>query len=107
MQDGERQFHLGLNTRRPDNPAVRRALLHVVQQDGLADACLTAQDQHPAVTRTHLVQQPVQNRLLAISTTQCLVGHDIRAILVVCLDIPYQAGQPAMPPESPPGTVGP
>jgi hypothetical protein len=72
MQDGERQFHLGLNTRRPDNPAVRRALLHVVQQDGLADSRLTAQDQHPAVTRAHLVQQSVQYRPLAISTTQCL-----------------------------------
>jgi hypothetical protein len=71
--------------------------LRVVQQDGLADSRLTAQDQHPAVTRAHLVQQSVQNRLLAISTTQCL-GHDIRAILVMCLDIPYQAGQPVMRP---------
>ena len=100
MQDGERQFHLGLNTRRPDNPAIRRALLHVVQQGGLADSRLTAQDQYPAVTRPHLVQQSVQYRPLAIPATQCL-DHDIRAILVVCLDIPYQAGQPIMLPEGP------
>jgi hypothetical protein len=34
------------------------------------------------------------------------VGHDIRAVLVVCLDIPYQAGQTAMPPEGPAGNGG-
>ena len=75
MQDGERQFHLGLNTRRPHDATVGRALLHVVQQDGLADSRLTAQDQHPALTRAYLVQQSVQYRLLAIPTTQCL-GHE-------------------------------
>jgi hypothetical protein len=82
VQDGERQFHLGLNTRRPHDATVRCALLRVVQQDGLADSRLTAQDQHPAVTCAHIVQQAVQNRLLTIPATQCL-GHDIRAIPVV------------------------
>ena len=75
MQDSKRQFHLGLDTRGPDHQAIGRALLHVVQQDGLADSRLTAQDQHPAVTRAHLVQQPVHDRLLAIPATQCL-GHE-------------------------------
>ena len=75
MQDGERQFHLGLDTGRAHHATAGRVLLDVVQQDGLADSRLTAQDQHPAVTRAHLIEQPVQCRLLAIPTTQCL-GHD-------------------------------
>ena len=48
------------------------AVILRLQQDGLADSRLTAQDQHPAVTRAHLVQQSVQYRPLAIATTQCL-----------------------------------
>jgi len=70
MQDGERQFHLGLNARRPHHAALRRALLHVVQQNSLADSRLTAQDQHPALTGPHLSQQPVKRRLLGPPAAQ-------------------------------------
>ena len=70
MQDGEREFHFGLNTRRPHHAALRRALLHVVQQDSLADSRLTAQDQHPALTGPHLSQQPVKRRLLGPPAAQ-------------------------------------
>jgi len=79
MQDGERQFHLALNARRPHNAAVRRALLHVVQQDSFADARLAAQDQHPALTGPHLSEQPVKRRLLSSPATQSMpaatAGH--------------------------------
>jgi hypothetical protein len=60
MQASERKLHLGLNARRPHHAALGRALLQVVQQDSLADSRLTAKDQHPALTRPHLSQQPVQ-----------------------------------------------
>src|SRR5688572_13098426 len=42
----------------------------VLQQRGLADPRLAAQDQHPAVTRLHASQQPIERLALAASTEE-------------------------------------
>jgi len=49
VQPSEREFHLGLDARRSRDATSRRALQQVFQQRGLADSCLTAQDQHLAL----------------------------------------------------------
>ena len=57
MQARERQLHLGLHAGGA-NDAPARCLLHdVLQQRGLADPRLAAQDQHFALTRPHALQQ--------------------------------------------------
>jgi hypothetical protein len=43
--------------------------LQVIQQRGLADSRLAVQDQHPALTRPDLSQQPVHRRLLGQPAT--------------------------------------
>jgi hypothetical protein len=52
MQPGKRKFHLRLHARRPSQPASRTAgpLGQVLQQHGLADAGLTADNQHRAAS---------------------------------------------------------
>ena len=46
MQPGERQLHLRLNTRHPDDPTPQRPLSHVLQERRLADPRLAAHHQH-------------------------------------------------------------
>ena len=48
MKPGECQLHLGLDTRGMHDPAARRVGQDVVEQGGLADAGLAAQDDHAA-----------------------------------------------------------
>jgi hypothetical protein len=52
MQPGKHEFHLRLHARRPSQPASRTASLpgQVLQQHGLADAGVTADDQDRAVS---------------------------------------------------------
>ena len=59
MQAGERELHLGLNADRSHSPEPGRVLVQVVQQRGLTDSRLAAQDQHPAPARPCVSQQPV------------------------------------------------
>jgi hypothetical protein len=50
MQAGERELHLGLHAGRSDDAPARCLLDDVLQQHGLADPRLAAQDQHLALT---------------------------------------------------------
>jgi len=70
MQAGERALHLRLDTRGARHTAARRLLDQVFQQRRLADPRLTAQDQYPALTRPHLIQQPIQRLTLGPPTHQ-------------------------------------
>ena len=76
MQAGERELHLGLDARRSRDATPGRPLLQVVQQRGLADPRLAAQDQHPALTRPHLVQEPIQHPPLADLDPAIQAQHD-------------------------------
>jgi hypothetical protein len=70
LQAGERDLGLGLHARGARDVAVRRGLDQVLQQRGLADARLAAQDEHLAASRAHGFQQPVQRLALAAPSTQ-------------------------------------
>ena len=70
MQAGERELHLGLDTRGARHTAARRLLDQVFHQRRLADPRLTAEDQYPALTGPHLVQQPMQRLTLGLPTHQ-------------------------------------
>ena len=70
MQTRERELHLGLDARGAHDAEPGRPLVHVVQQRGLADARLTAQDQHAALTVPRLVQQLIQYRAFCVAATQ-------------------------------------
>ena len=49
MQPRERELHLRLNTRNPDDPTPQRPLGHVLQKRRLADPRLAAHHQHRAL----------------------------------------------------------
>jgi hypothetical protein len=51
MNAGERKLHLGLDARRARDATSGGALEHVIEQRGLADAGLAAQDKHGAAPR--------------------------------------------------------
>ena len=70
MQAGERELHLGLDARRPGDPASRRGHRQVLQQGGLADARLAAKHQHPALARSHSGDEPIQLITLTPTTEQ-------------------------------------
>jgi hypothetical protein len=70
MQPGKREVNLRLGACRPRDAAPRGMRGQIIQQRGLARSCLTAQDQHPAVTRLNHCRQPVQHLTLATSATQ-------------------------------------
>ena len=53
MQPGERELHLRLDARRSRDRGTQTRARQVVQQRGLADPGLAAQDQHPALTGPH------------------------------------------------------
>ena len=78
MHTGEREFHLGLHTDRTHHTAVRRALGHVLQQLGLADSGLAAQDKHPALTGPDRLKHPVKRRALVAPTQQHCPVHECR-----------------------------
>ena len=70
MQPGVRELHLGLDARRQRDTTARRAFEQVLQQRGLPDPGLAAQDQHRACARAQLLQQPIQHPALAAPTPQ-------------------------------------
>ena len=70
MQAGERELHLGLDARRPGDPASLRGCRQVPQQRGLADPRLAAQDQHAALARAHSRDESFQHVALADTVEQ-------------------------------------
>ena len=70
MQPGERELHLGLHARGARDVEARGALRGVLQQRGLADAGLAAQDQDRALARSYACQLPVQHLALAAAASQ-------------------------------------
>jgi hypothetical protein len=66
MQAGERQLHLRLHARRPQQMASPRPTGQVVQQHGLAHAGIPAQHQHFALAGPDRVHEPVQQTALAV-----------------------------------------
>ena len=78
MQARERQLHLGLNARRSRNSEPGRLLVQVIQQRGLAGPRVSTQDQHSALTRPHLSQQPVQHRPLGPPATESTPRETVR-----------------------------
>jgi hypothetical protein len=70
MQAGEGQLHLGFDADRRGEPASGRTSTHVLQQRGLADPRLAAEDQDATSTTSNVCQQPIQRPALAASTTQ-------------------------------------
>jgi hypothetical protein len=70
VEPGERQLHVGLDAGRSRDAASGRALHQVLQQRGLADPRLAAQDQHLTLARPHARQQPIQRLALAAPATQ-------------------------------------
>jgi hypothetical protein len=80
VQPGEGQLHLGLDPRGPCDPAPGRGLLEVVEERGLADPRLAAQDQHLAAAGPDPGQEPVQRLALLAPATQSrprvTIGHD-------------------------------
>lgn len=79
VQPGERKLHLGLGAASPDYPAADRALQEMVQQGGIADACLAAQHESGALSgscaRHQLVKRsalraPAKHPYTTISPTQ-------------------------------------
>ena len=65
VQAGVGELHLGLDARRPGDPEPLRGRRQVPQQGALADPRLAAQDQHPALARTHARDESLQRVALA------------------------------------------
>ena len=70
MQPGERELHLRLNARDPDDATPRRPLGDVLQQRRLADPRLAAHHQHRALPRPDALQLAVQHLALVTSASQ-------------------------------------
>ena len=70
VQAGVRELHLGLDACRPGDPAALRRRRQVPQQGGLADSRLAAQDQHPALARTHSGDESLQHVALTDTVDQ-------------------------------------
>ena len=70
MQAGERELHLGLDARRPGDPASLRGRRQMPQQGGLADSRLAAEDQHATLTRAHSRDESIQHVALAATVEQ-------------------------------------
>ena len=70
MQPGVGQLHLRLHAGGPGYPAAARPFGQVVQQGGLADTRVAANDQHLAFTGPDRIHQPVQHAALALAVSQ-------------------------------------
>ena len=70
MQAGEGELHLGLDARRPGDPASLRGGRQIPQQGGLADSRLAAEDQHTTLTRAHFRDELIQHVALAATVEQ-------------------------------------
>src|SRR5918992_3098856 len=78
LQPSPRELHLGLDAHRSDNATPRRAPEQVLQQRGLADARLTAQDQNRPLRSPGTGNQPIQRLALAAPTTEPPVGAGLQ-----------------------------
>jgi hypothetical protein len=70
MHTGKRQLHLGLDAGDLRDVEVARLFGAVMQQGGLPDACFAPDDDHPAVTFAHVLQEPVEHFTFAGSAQQ-------------------------------------
>jgi hypothetical protein len=78
VQPGERQLHLGLDARRPGDPAPRRSPVEVAQQRGLADARLAPHDERLAVAVPDVRHEPVQQLAFLLPPPESGAGVTIR-----------------------------
>ena len=70
MQARECELHLGLDTRRPDDPASLRGGRQVPKQGGLVDSRLAAENPPAALARAHSRDESLQHVALAGTTEQ-------------------------------------
>jgi hypothetical protein len=70
MQSRERQLHLGLDPADPGDAKGGRLLSAVLQEGGLADARLAADDQDRTLAAADVLQQPVERLAFAGSSQQ-------------------------------------
>ena len=70
MQARECKLNLGLDACRPGDPASLRGGGQVLQQSGLADSRLAAEDQHTALARVHSRDEAFQHVALADTVKQ-------------------------------------
>ncbi len=70
VQPGERQLHLGLDTRDPSDPEAGRLPSAMAQECGLAHAGLTTDGEDGAVASAGIFQQLVQHTTLRGATTE-------------------------------------
>ena len=87
VQPGERKLHLGLGAAGADHPAADRALGEMVQQSGLADACLAAQHESGAPTGSYTrhklikcsaLRAPAKHPYTTVSPTQAPPASIVR-----------------------------
>ena len=82
MHPGERQFHLGLDTRYLRDTKPGSLSCGVPQQRGLADARLATDDENGALTMAYVRQQVVEHFALASpaqETWSTVGGHWLQA----------------------------
>jgi hypothetical protein len=70
MQAGIGELHLGLDPRYPCDLASLRDGRQIPEQGGLANASLTAQDQHTTLARTRFYYESIQHLALAVTIEQ-------------------------------------
>ena len=70
MQAGECELHLGFDARRPGDPASLCGGRQMLQQGGLADSRLAAENQHTTLTRAHSRDELIQHVALAATVEQ-------------------------------------
>jgi hypothetical protein len=70
VQSRERELHLGLDARSARDATPRRPLDDVLQQRGLADAGVAADDERAALARPNRIEQPVERPALAAPAEQ-------------------------------------
>ena len=75
VQRRVRQFHLRFHARRPRYREPMRSVECVVEQGGLADPCLPAQHERPALAATHVGEDIVERPTLFASTAQLYRLH--------------------------------
>ncbi len=76
VQPGEGELHLGLDARRPGDPASICGGRQVPQEGGLADARLAAEDQHMTPACADARDKSIEHVALADAVEQCFARHD-------------------------------
>ncbi len=72
VQSRERKLHLRLGTRSPGDPVRGDACRKMIQEGGLSDTGVAAQDEHRAAACLHLRDQPVEHVVLTPPASQPL-----------------------------------